>query len=65
MTTFGTVKQALLANYKPELNARDRPSEPTIVVTPLITYRISFVSVSGWLYIFLAAHSSMERRRMV
>uniref|UniRef100_A0A5K3FZ92 Uncharacterized protein n=1 Tax=Mesocestoides corti TaxID=53468 RepID=A0A5K3FZ92_MESCO len=43
-------KQALSTNHKPEAQFKRRPSESTMLATPLIKYRSSFVSFSGWLH---------------
>uniref|UniRef100_A0A5K3EW81 Anoctamin n=1 Tax=Mesocestoides corti TaxID=53468 RepID=A0A5K3EW81_MESCO len=49
-------EQVLLTNYKPELCARRCLSESTTLATPLIVCCSSFVSISGWLLIFLACN---------
>uniref|UniRef100_A0A5K3EXW4 Uncharacterized protein n=1 Tax=Mesocestoides corti TaxID=53468 RepID=A0A5K3EXW4_MESCO len=56
MKMTGTTKQALLTNHKPEPHVRHRPSEFATLAAPLIMYRFSCVSFSGWLPIFLSCH---------
>uniref|UniRef100_A0A5K3G771 DUF1488 domain-containing protein n=1 Tax=Mesocestoides corti TaxID=53468 RepID=A0A5K3G771_MESCO len=53
-----TPKQPLMINYEPEPCATDHPTEST---TPLIIYRSSVVSFSGWLPSFPACHWIAER----
>uniref|UniRef100_A0A5K3FKJ0 Uncharacterized protein n=1 Tax=Mesocestoides corti TaxID=53468 RepID=A0A5K3FKJ0_MESCO len=56
-----TTEQALLTNQKPEPRVRRLPSESATLATPLIIYRISSMSFSGWLPSFPACHWIAER----
>uniref|UniRef100_A0A5K3EVA4 Uncharacterized protein n=1 Tax=Mesocestoides corti TaxID=53468 RepID=A0A5K3EVA4_MESCO len=56
MKKTGKTEQALLISQKPESHFRRRPSDSATQSVPFITYCSSFVSVSGWLPIFLACH---------
>uniref|UniRef100_A0A5K3FZE7 Uncharacterized protein n=1 Tax=Mesocestoides corti TaxID=53468 RepID=A0A5K3FZE7_MESCO len=52
MKETGAKQQALLTNHKPEPHVGRHPP------------RFSYVSVSGWLHIFLVCHSNIKRRRI-
>uniref|UniRef100_A0A5K3F1N7 Uncharacterized protein n=1 Tax=Mesocestoides corti TaxID=53468 RepID=A0A5K3F1N7_MESCO len=60
MKKIGATEQALLTNHKPQ----SRPSESTTLATQFIIHCSSFVSVSGWLPVFLSCHWNTERQRI-
>uniref|UniRef100_A0A5K3G682 Uncharacterized protein n=1 Tax=Mesocestoides corti TaxID=53468 RepID=A0A5K3G682_MESCO len=61
---IGTAEQALLTNHKTEPQVRRLPCESTTLATPFIIYCTSFVSISGWLLIFLTCHWIEERQKI-
>uniref|UniRef100_A0A5K3FP57 L-serine-phosphatidylethanolamine phosphatidyltransferase n=1 Tax=Mesocestoides corti TaxID=53468 RepID=A0A5K3FP57_MESCO len=59
----GTTEQTSLTNHKPEPHVRSHPSKSTTLAVSLIIYCFLYVSVSGWLHIFLECHSNETRQR--
>uniref|UniRef100_A0A5K3FD63 Ovule protein n=1 Tax=Mesocestoides corti TaxID=53468 RepID=A0A5K3FD63_MESCO len=59
-----TIKLALLSNYKSESYLRLRLPQSTTMGLPFIIYCFSYVSISGWLDIFLACHANAKRQKI-
>uniref|UniRef100_A0A5K3FKK0 Uncharacterized protein n=1 Tax=Mesocestoides corti TaxID=53468 RepID=A0A5K3FKK0_MESCO len=64
MKKTSTTEQTLLTNQKPETQVGRYPPESTRLATPPTIYCSSFMSLSGWLLIFLACHWNAERHRI-
>uniref|UniRef100_A0A5K3EWF8 Ovule protein n=1 Tax=Mesocestoides corti TaxID=53468 RepID=A0A5K3EWF8_MESCO len=56
----GTIKQTFLGNHKPERFFRYCPTQSTTLNLTHNIFRCSFVSISGFLNIFLGGHQNAE-----